>query len=68
MEGYTQGKPGAFHFLKKVTYGFLGDVKKGQTLTFKVNFLCQKSTDFFPKEFIEKFQFRRPFFEKNIFF
>jgi hypothetical protein len=37
----------AFHFLKKVTYGFLGAVKKGQNLTFKVSFLCQKSMESF---------------------
>ena len=41
------GKPWAFHFLKKVTYGFLGAVKKGQNLTFKVSFLCQKSMESF---------------------
>ena len=37
----------ALHFLKKLTYGFLGDIEKGQNLTFKVNFLCQKLRDTF---------------------
>ena len=40
-------KPWAFHFLKKLTYSFLGDVEKGQNLTFKVDFLFQKSTESF---------------------
>ena len=42
-----KGKPWAFHFLKNLTKCFLGDVEKGQNLTFKVNFLCQKSTESF---------------------
>ena len=30
-----KGKPGAFHFLKKNAYSFLGEAKKGQNLTKK---------------------------------
>ena len=32
-----------FHFLKKVTNGYLNDAKNCQNPTFKVIFLCQKS-------------------------
>ena len=39
-----------------------GDVKKCQNLTFKVNFLCQKSSQSFSFFFIEEYQFRRFFF------
>ena len=39
-----KGKPWVFHFLKKVTYGFLDETLKSRNLTFKVNFLCQKWT------------------------
>ena len=46
-------------------------VKKCWNCTFKVNFLCRKSTEFFfwkNKKFIEEYKFRGPFFVKNIFF
>ena len=45
-------------FLKQ-SYDELWFVKSCQNCTFKVNFLCQKSTEY---------QFRRPFFVKNFFF
>ena len=41
-----KGRPWAFHFLKKVTYGFLDEAQKSRNLTFKVNLQCQKSTEF----------------------
>ena len=46
-----------------------GGVKKGQNLTFKVDFLCQKSSESFSIFFfiIEKYQFRCLFFVIYIF-
>ena len=41
-------------------------VKKCQNRTFKVNFQCQKSTEF-KKRIIYEYQFRRPFFVKTSF-
>ena len=42
--------------------------QKVPKLCFQVNFLCQKSTDFFQKKIISEYQFRRPFFVKKPFF
>ena len=45
-----------------------GGVKNCQHLTFKVNFLCRKSSESFSIFFfIEEYQFRRTFFVTDIF-
>ena len=40
-------------------------LKKWHSCTFKVNFLFQKTSDFFDFVFILEYQFRRPFFDKK---
>ena len=47
--------------------GWWGGVKKCQNLTFKVNFLRQKSSESFSIFFIEEYQFRSAFFVIDIF-
>ena len=49
------------NFLKQF-YVELWFVKKCQNCTFKVNFLCQKSTELKKKICMKEYQFRRPFF------
>ena len=53
------------NFLKQ-SYNELWFVKKCRNRTFKVNFLCQKSTEFFQKKIIYKYQFRRECFKWSI--
>ena len=42
--------------------------QKVPKLYFQIQFSMSKLMEFFQKEIIEEYQFRRPFFVKNIFF
>ena len=59
---------------KKKAFDQLRFVNKCQNRTFKVNYQCQKSTEFFQKKKFHllilktEYQFRRQFFSKNFFF
>ena len=56
------------HTQRKKSVNELRFIKKCQNHTFKVNFRCKKSTKFFQKKIIWKYQFGRPFSVKNILF